>query len=63
MGIAVLRAMTLTMHRRRVHPSIATAVAEAYLVGGLTRLAGLAGVLLESTEAAEALEATQAPAE
>jgi AcrR family transcriptional regulator len=44
MGIAVLRATTLTMHRRQIHPAVATAVAEGYLVGGLTRLAASTGV-------------------
>ncbi len=44
MGIAVLRATTLTMHRRQVHPAVATAIAENYLVGGLTRLAQQTGV-------------------
>jgi AcrR family transcriptional regulator len=53
MGIAVLRAATLTMHRRNVHPALATAVAEDYLIGGLTGLASQVGVTLEATDAAE----------
>ena len=58
MGITVLRAATLVMHRRNVHPETTTAIAEAYLVGGLTRLAALTGVELrtpDGTGAAAAL--------
>jgi AcrR family transcriptional regulator len=49
-GIAVLRAATLTMHRQQVHPALAMAVAEGYLVGGLDRLAALAGVDLQARD-------------
>jgi AcrR family transcriptional regulator len=49
-GITVLRATIQTMHRRNVHPAIATAIAEAYLLGGLTRLAALTGVELATPD-------------
>jgi AcrR family transcriptional regulator len=50
MGIAVLRATTLTMHRLQIHPAFATAIAEDYLVGGLARLAALTGVELRTPD-------------
>jgi AcrR family transcriptional regulator len=53
-GITVLRATTQTMHRRSIHPSTAIAVAEAYLVGGLSRLAALAGVELRTPDRRDA---------
>jgi hypothetical protein len=43
-----------TVHRRSIHPSTAIAVAEAYLVGGLSRLAALAGVELRTPDRRDA---------
>jgi AcrR family transcriptional regulator len=46
-GLAVLRGVTLTMHRQRVHPEVAIGIAQQYLGGAIDGVARQAGVSLD----------------
>lgn len=46
-GLTVLRMAVLTMHEHAIHPALVTAVAEGYLVGGVSRLAAELGIPLD----------------